>query len=426
MIRGEAWYMVRELLRDGVSVSEIARRTGLDRKTIRRIRDAEGHPIPQGRRWRPQILDPYAPYLRQRVAAGVHNATKLFGEVQRQGYAGAIAQVRRFVHPLRPAHSPAVVERFETPPGWQGQVDWTACGHIWHAGQRRPLSAFVLTFGYSRRQYVEFTVRQDMETFLRCHVHAFAYFGGIPTELLYDNLETAVGHRRVDGSVAWNPRFRDFAEYYGFIPRACQPYRPQTKGKVERGIGYLKGHFLLGLDVEAMTLGELNGAVLGWLRQTADVRIHGTTHERPIDRWPAEQAALHALDGRPAYDTSYVCQRLVSREGQLGYRGARYAVPPEHAGRVVLVKVGEDDRLRVYGGRQCVVEHLLAAYPGQLVSVPDHDAVIRALNRRRQPPSQPPTTRGLRLVWPEVEARPLTAYDVAVGLMSSDMEEVRG
>jgi transposase len=152
MIRGEAWYMIRELLRDGVSVSEIARRTGVDRKTIRRIRAQGGHPVPRPRPPRPRLLDPFAPYLRQRATAGVLNATKLFAEVRRQGYTGGVAQVRRFVHPLRPVAAPIVTERFETPPGHQAQVDWTACGRLWHAGQLRSLSAFVVTLGYSRRQ----------------------------------------------------------------------------------------------------------------------------------------------------------------------------------------------------------------------------------------------------------------------------------
>src|SRR5689334_4336444 len=119
MLRGEAWYMVRDLLRAGVSVSEIARRTGYDRKTIRKLRDQPAHPPPL-RRQRPKQLDPYAPYLEQRVARGVLNATKLYAEIQRQGYAGGVAQVRRFISPLRPCTA-TVIERFETPPGQQAQ-----------------------------------------------------------------------------------------------------------------------------------------------------------------------------------------------------------------------------------------------------------------------------------------------------------------
>ena len=122
MIQGEAWYMVRELLREGLSVSEIARRSGYDRKTIRKIRDAAGHPSPQERRKRGSKLDPYKPYLSQRATAGVLNGVKLLTEVRLQGYPGGITLVREFLHPLRPA-VPMVTERFETLPGQQAQVD---------------------------------------------------------------------------------------------------------------------------------------------------------------------------------------------------------------------------------------------------------------------------------------------------------------
>ena len=424
MIQGEGWYMIRELLREGLSVSEIARQTGRDRKTIRKVRDAPGHPGPQERRKRGSKLDPYEPYLRQRATAGVLNAVKLLEEVRRRGYPGGITLIREFLHPLRPA-VPMVTERFETQPGQQAQVDWSSCGRIWQRDRLRSLSSFTMTLGYSRRQYVEFTVSQDMETFLRCHINAFGYFRGIPIEILYDNLKTAVDHRGPDGQVVWNRRFRDFADYYGFVPRACRPYRAQTKGKVENGIRYVKGNFLLGLDVAQMTLEELNGEALRWLRETADVRVHGTTHERPIDRWPAEAAALRPLDGQRDYDTSYVCHRLVSREGYISYRGSRYSVPPEHAGRPLLVKEGADGRLLVYSGHQQIIEHLLAEKPGSVITAPGHPEAVRTLARKRGGNGARPDRRGAprstlprRPSWPEVQVRPLVAYDEALGLVT--------
>ena len=424
MIQGEGWYMIRELLREGLSVSEIARQTGRDRKTIRKVRDAPGHPGPQERRKRGSKLDPYEPYLRQRATAGVLNAVKLLEEVRRRGYPGGITLIREFLHPLRPA-VPMVTERFETQPGQQAQVDWSSCGRIWQRDRLRSLSSFTMTLGYSRRQYVEFTVSQDMETFLRCHINAFGYFRGIPIEILYDNLKTAVDHRGPDGQVVWNRRFRDFADYYGFVPRACRPYRAQTKGKVENGIRYVKGNLLLGLDVAQMTLEELNGEALRWLRETADVRVHGTTHERPIDRWPAEAAALRPLDGQRDYDTSYVCHRLVSREGYISYRGSRYSVPPEHAGRPLLVKEGADSRLRVYSGHHQIIEHLLAEKPGSVITAPGHPEAVRTLARargrngvRQDGRRLPRPTLPRRPSWPEVQVRPLVAYDEALGLVT--------
>ena len=421
MIHGEDWYMIRDLLREGVSISAIARQTGHDRKTIQKIRDAPAHPPPQQRRRRGSKLDPYLPYLRQRAERGVLNAVKLTDELKRQGYAGSVRLVCLALHPLRPS-TVCVVERFETPPGQQAQVDWASCGRLWYRGRLRTLFAFVLTLGYSRRQYVEFTVSQKLGTFLQCHVHAFRSFGGVPKEVLYDNLKTAVDHRDQDGAVVWNRQFRDFADFYGLAPRACQPYRAQTKGKVESGVKYLKGNFLLGLDVVALTLEELNGQGLRWVRETADLRIHGTTHERPVDRWPAETAALQPLAGHPDYDTSTISPRLVSREGFISYEGARYAVPPQHAGHLVLVKESDAGRLRIFADDRCVVEHAIAEMPGMVVASPEHAAAVRALARgpsrsRGQPVGEEPQPWQLRCgVFPSVELRPLTVYDEAVAL----------
>jgi hypothetical protein len=186
---------------------------------------------------------------------------------------------------------------------------------------------------------------------------------------------------------------------------------------VARGIRSLKGHFLLGLDLTAVTLDELNRTVWCWLAETADVRIHGTTRERPLDRWEAEHLALRPLAGQPDYDTSSVSQRLVRRDGYLAYRGSRSAGPPAHAGRLVLVKEGEDRRVRIFAGAACVSDHPLAARPGQTVAIPGHVAAIHALTRRQPPvPADLPVPTP-PLLWPQVESRSLAAYDAAAGLV---------
>jgi transposase len=408
MLRGEDWYMVRDLLRSGVSLSEISRRTGFDRKTIRKLRDQPAHPPPL-RRTRRRQIDPYAAHLTARAERGVLNATKLYAEIQQQGYPGGVAQVRRFVSSLRPRASVAVVTRFETLPGQQAQVDWSHCGALGPETDRHTLSAFVLTLGYSRRQYIEFTRSQDLETFLRCHVHAFAYFGGVLAELLYDNLKTAVDHRTPAGGIVWNSRFRDLADSYGFTPRACQPYRPQTKGKVERSIGYLKGNFLLGRELATDTLATLNRDVLLWLRETADLRVHGTIQERPCDRWPAEQAALQPLGSRPVFDTSVISQRLVSRDATVAYKGGSYRVAVAYVGRVVVVKESEDGRVRLYSEGHCIGDLPLQQPRRPLPFLP------RSQRNLAPPPPAIGADVGSRLPWPEVERRALAAYDAAAG-----------
>jgi hypothetical protein len=147
------------------------------------------------------------------------------------------------------------------------------------------------------------------------------------------------------------------------------------------------------------------------------VRIHGTTHEQPIARWPAEQAALRPLAGQPDYDTSSISQRLVSRDGYLAYRGSRYPVPPEHAGRLVLVKEGADGHLRIDAGGARIGDHPLAEQAGQTLPLPGHRAAVRALNRRPITPVDPGAPPLTSLRWPAVEMRPLAAYDAAVGLV---------
>ena len=174
------------------------------------------------------------------------------------------------MQPYRSAPRQRTTVRFETLPGQQAQVDCGYFGFIEHAGQRRRLYAFVMTLGWSRMLYVEFTVSTDAAWWLRGHLHAFHYFGGVPAEVLHDNLKTAVSARQ-DGQVHWHPRYLDFAGYYGFTPRACQPYRAQTKGKVESAVRYLRYNFWPGLRFT--DLADLNRQVRDWLDLTANVRL---------------------------------------------------------------------------------------------------------------------------------------------------------
>lgn len=412
MVQVEERFMIQELFRSGVSISEIARRTGRDRKTVRAVINGPLIPATNKRLPKTRKIDPFVTYLERRIEHGVLNAEKLYQEISCQGYTGTARSVRRFIQPRRAAKQPAATVRFETEPGQQAQVDWGSFGTIDHFGRQRRLYAFVMTLGWSRAMYIEFTVAMDETWWLRCHLHAFRYFGGVPQEILHDNLKTAVLERTADGIVHWHPRYLDFARYYGFSPRACQPYRAQTKGKVESGVKYVRGNFWPGLFFD--DLADLNRQGRGWLDHVANVRVHGTTGQVPFVR--LAQEALQPLAGKPDYDTSLVCYRRSTKDCLVSYEGNYYSVPAAHAGQRLLLKETEQGELGIYmlDGAE-LARHALVMGHRQLSVIASHYQILRVNPPAKQHSGAVQT--GARLFparlpdAPHVEKRALRQYE---------------
>jgi transposase len=361
-------------------------------------------------------IDPYVPYLLERIEAGVLNARKLYQEIRDLGYPGKETQVRSFVQSYRTPRSSQATVRFETDPGQQAQVDWGHFGHIIHHEKRRRLYAFVMTLGWSRAMYLEFTVSADMAMWLRAHVHAFHYLGGVTQEVLHDNLKTAVLSRNRDGTVRWHPRYLDFADYYGFTPRACQPYRAQTKGKVENAIRYVRGNFWTGLRYTDLL--DLNRQARCWLDRVANVRIHGTTGDVPFERLSEEQ--LRPIHSKPDYDTSLVTYRRCSRDCMISYEGNHYSVPAAYAGARLQVKVTESDELTVFNEQGAVIAwHPLVLGTNQRIVVAEHYQGLHLNTYQRDRPGalQVPDVDLRPSPWPDapaVETRSLAAYQETV------------
>jgi transposase len=398
VIRLEGWMKLQELQQQGLSISEISRALHLDRKTVRKQLTA----VPcryERRRERTMKREAYAVYLRERWEHGVHNASKLFSEIQKRGYAGGYTRVKELLRPWREEERQRAYVRFETGPGEQSQIDWGHFGN-WQ-GQR--LYAFALTLSYSRMRYVEFTQRQDTETLLSCLVHAFHYLGGVTESILTDNMKTVV-EDRVEGQIVWNRRFLDFAAYYGFVPRVCQPYRPQTKGKIESTIGFLKKNFWPG--VQFTSLEDLNAQVWLWAEEV-NARPHGTTREPPLARWHKE--ALRSITGQPDYDTSYAVWRQVAKDCLLSYRGQRYSVPHAHAGKTVLVKEPvRGGEITIWHQHRFLCRHPLGATPGACHIDPEHYRGLPGGRSLRPAPVQVPSPAA-----PAVEIRSLSVYEEA-------------
>ena len=366
MLRAERRSIVKEMYRRRVSVSEIARVSGHDRKTIRTIVAGPVSPLPAPRQARASKLDPYLPYLHQRLAEAVTNGNKLLVEIRQQGYKGGNSLLKNFVQPYRVERRQEATVRFETAPGEQAQVDWGCFGSIEHHGQRPRLYAFVMTLGWSRAMYAEFTVCADMAWWLRCHVHAFHCLGGVPRRVLHDNLKIAVLTREPNGTVHWHPRYLDVADYYGFPLQACQPYRAQTKGKVEAGVRYVRGNFWPALHF--VDLADLNCQCREWPDHVANVRVHGTSGEVPAERLAREP--LLPLGDKPDYDTSLISFRRATKDCPISYGGNLYSVPATYARQTLQVRETEDGQLIVvHEDDQEVARHRLLEGRYQRVTV---------------------------------------------------------
>jgi transposase len=293
---------IRVLKRQGKSIREIARVLDVSRNTVRRYLRSGG--LPQyAREARPSKLDQYKQYIGERVKAAAPDwipATVLLRELRALGYPGGYSILKDHLATLRSVAKLEPLIRFETDPGRQMQVDFATI----RRGRDR-LAVFIATLGWSRAAYVEFVTDERLETLLGCHERAFYFFGGVPREVLYDNMRTVVTDRDRyrPGLHRYNRTFLDFAHHHGFVPRLCRPYRAQTKGKVERFIRYLRTSFYVPLASQLSPEGlkidrdTANARVGTWLREVANARVHATSGEVPLVRLELERERLQAMPG---------------------------------------------------------------------------------------------------------------------------------
>jgi hypothetical protein len=239
-----------------------------------------------------------------------------------------------------------------------------------------------MVLGYSRMMYGRFTTSTKLPVLLGCLKRALAVLG-IPREILVDNMKQAVDQHDVStGTVRWNKGFLDFAEHFGFLPVASPPYWPRVKGKVERGVGYVKASFLEGRGFR--DLEDLNRQLEVWLDRVANVRIHGTTRERPVDRHARELSRLRPFAAVPAYDVRPLEVRQVAPDSRISYHGVPYSVEPRAVGKTVTVRSeGENvgDPFEVYLGEELVARHTRVPKAGGPVVLSEHAEAIRRLTR---------------------------------------------
>ena len=391
----DALCAARAMIEAGLSKKEIARQLGIHRTTLYRMLTGKTSP----NRKRRSKLDPFKEYIRSRLRRFRLPATVMIDEICAQGYTGGLTILKEYMREVKQGYIQELVERFETEPGRQAQIDWGECGTIEHDGRERKLYLFVLVLGYSRYMWAEFTTTTRRPELIRLMERAFRDIGGVPEELVVDNMRQVIDKpARQGGPALVNHDFQEFGRWWGFRTIACPPYWPQAKGKVERGIGYIKRSFLEGRSFAC--LDDLNGQLRSWLACKANVRCHGTVKERPVDRLQRELTHMGSVQP-DSYPSLQRCTRLVSNDARISYGGVLYSVDPEVArrrGTRVDVQVSVDGILRAYYGERLVAQHRVMPSGSAPQVDPLHAARLRELARESRPEAGPPRGRAPRYI----------------------------
>ena len=372
MLEPEVVDRIRELSGQGLGSKRIARQLGVSRNTVRRY--LAGATVGFQQRPGARRLDDHT--LREvhdlfgTVAEG--NAVVIQQELASRGIDVELRTLQRAVVTRRQEERAEVLAtvRFETPPGQQMQIDFGE-KIVRIAGQ--PVKVYLMTsvLGYSRRLYCQAFLAQRQDDWFEGIDGAFRHFGGLTEQILCDNASPLVtSHDRQSGEVVWNPGFEAFCRDRGLTAKACRPRRARTKGKIERGVGYVKHNALAGRSF--VSFADLGRHLATWQLEVADQRIHGTTRERPASRFERdERVALRPLPTRPFPVRTRRLKRRVNADCFVDIDTIRYSVPYRHVRKTVEVVVKEEN-VEIWLCGICIAKHARCHEPHASVRNPAH------------------------------------------------------
>jgi transposase len=352
--------------REHLNAAQIARELQLDERTVAFWID---QPIYRQRRTpkRSSKLDPFKGTIVRLLEQHPFTAAQILQRLREEGYQGGRTVVAHFVASVRPRPTQAYLS-LQFAPAQAAQVDWASAGTIAVGAARRRVSFFIMVLCFSRRMYLEFCLREAQEHFLQAHQNAFEFFGGTPHQLIVDNCKVAVLRHERGQAAVFNPRYLDFVRHHGAEPRACNPFSPHEKGRVEKAVDYVKRNFLAGLQLTS--LDALNAAAKLWLCTVANVRLHAATARKPDDLFAEEKSLLRPLPAHP-YDVATVRSVGANRSFRVAFDGNRYSVPAPYAGTQLTLKA-YPDRVVLLHGHTRVAEHPRSYERRRDFEHPDH------------------------------------------------------
>jgi transposase len=344
-------FEIHRLLEAGASKEAIGRRLGISVPTVTKyIEDPEGGPG-QGTRDRASILDPFKGKIDLMLEECEDaSAVVIHQRLVEEGYGGRLTVLRDYLRNKRPKKT-RTYWHFESLPGGCFQVDWGSFGTLGYGQHRRPLFCFAMIECFSRMLYLCFTHSEKLEVFIDCHLQAFRFFGGSCKEVVVDNTKTAVIER--DGKlVRFNETYLDFLRRVHAVPYACTPRAAWEKGKIESSIGFIRKNFFPLRTFKDIF--DLNDQAARWRDGVANVRVHETTGEKPVERF--KQVSLRPLDGLEGYDGREKLLTTGPQDLRIRFDANRYSIPFWAAGKPLVVKASADT-VTIYAGKDIVARH---------------------------------------------------------------------
>lgn len=397
--------MIRDLKSKGMNITQIAETLDLDRKTVSKWLNCNQLPAYHRKPKQESKLDNYKTYILERMNEGCVSSIVIFDEIKAMGYQGKLTILRDFMKPHREQVRGKASIRFETPPGKQAQVDWGEFKLKKEDGTFVKIHAFIMIMGHSRKQYVEFTENERIDTLIGCHERAFAFFGGVPESILYDNMKTVVKHSHQTGTNKWNEKFLQFSKHHDFSPLRCRPYHPRTKGKVENGVKYLRKNFWPRIRT-VNSLAELNEAVRLWLDTVCNVRLHQTTREVPAESFKREN--LKPMNTE-VFLLADLQSRKVMNDCTVSYETNFYSVPYRFVGQRVGIRDLKNGYLEIYDELgNCITSHVKLTGKHHFQRNKKHFEGLSAWSQRKVAATAPILIPEQS---PKVYQRPLQVYD---------------
>lgn len=361
-------------------VGTIATELGVHHSAVERAIEAHRFGHGGARPVRPSIVDPYKEFVRQVLDKHPRlRSTRLYEMLRARGYAGSAVQLRRYVATVRPRAKAEAFLRLQTMPGEQAQVDWGHFGKIKVGAAQRSLSCFVMVLSWSRAMYARFALDQTLESFLRGHVEAFGALGGVPRQILYDNLKSVVLEREGE-HIVFHPRILDCSGHYHFAPQPCAPYRGNEKGKVERTIQYLRHAFFAARRFGSVA--DLNAQLTEWIEHIAHVRpVPGDPERRTVaEALAIERERLLPLPEHPL-STNRILVVTSGKQPYVRFDLNDYSIPHDLI-RTPLQLFASETQVRLANAAGAIVaEHARSYDRAQVIENPEH---LRALAREKR------------------------------------------